>query len=307
MSKVAQDPSPQAWIRAWDAALAFLQPSLSGITIAFVGPLAWVGLWFLNLRYWPTWPWAAVVMSLAMLGAWIWITGRPGTRIAAWVRRGLLLRAGPRPEQSGWTITAILSTAFCVLSVIFVSLRLGRFEPGVFAPSAGYRELAPSLIVSKVLMTSVVAGVFEELGFRGRMQWALAKGIGPAWAVAVSACGFYLVHLGHGWTRGDLITILAAATPLLLGGVLFGVLVLATGAIGPSMLAHALTNLMALPLEWDLAGSFNLEPVYVTGIDRHFVSWCAAGCLSLALTAYALSRLVRPRRLLRAEGFVADE
>jgi membrane protease YdiL (CAAX protease family) len=70
----------------------------------------------------------------------------------------------------------------------------------------------------------------------------------------------------------------AVAVPYLIGSILLGTLAYFTDSLGPSMVAHALTDMVLLPMEW--TGKHRLDPVIVTGIDSHFVCWAMAAAIS---------------------------
>ncbi len=45
--------------------------------------------------------------------------------------------------------------------------------------------------------------------------------------------------------------------------------------IRPSVLLHALADFIVIPVSYGLVGTFSVESVSVTGIDRHFIIWVA--------------------------------
>jgi hypothetical protein len=87
-------------------------------------------------------------------------------------------------------------------------------------------------LIAAILMTSAVAAIAEETGFRGYMQVPLERAYGPAAAIAVTSTVFALIHLTHG-------TRIVPLLPFILGaGVLYGVLAHLTDSILPSMTLH---------------------------------------------------------------------
>lgn len=77
------------------------------------------------------------------------------------------------------------------------------------------------------------APMLEELFFRGFMYPVLARRMGPAWAIALTALPFGLIHLPqYGWAWG-------AALIIVLVGVVCGVVRAATRSVGASFLVHA--------------------------------------------------------------------
>ena len=74
--------------------------------------------------------------------------------------------------------------------------------------------------------------LMEELFFRGFMYPVLARRMGAAWAIALTALPFGLIHLPqYGWAWG-------AALVIVLVGVVCGVVRAQTGSVGASFLVH---------------------------------------------------------------------
>jgi len=74
--------------------------------------------------------------------------------------------------------------------------------------------------------------MMEELFFRGFMYPVLARRMGAAWAIALTALPFGLIHLPqYGWAWG-------AALVIVLVGVVCGVVRAQTGSVGASFLVH---------------------------------------------------------------------
>jgi uncharacterized protein len=74
--------------------------------------------------------------------------------------------------------------------------------------------------------------LMEELFFRGFMYPVLARRMGAAWAIALTALPFGLIHLPqYGWAWG-------AALVILVVGVVCGIVRAQTGSVGASFLVH---------------------------------------------------------------------
>lgn len=77
------------------------------------------------------------------------------------------------------------------------------------------------------------APLLEELFFRGFLYPVLARRIGVAWAITLTALPFGLIHLPqYGWAWG-------AALLIVLVGVVCGIVRAATRSVGASFLVHA--------------------------------------------------------------------
>ena len=86
-------------------------------------------------------------------------------------------------------------------------------------------------VVALVLMTIIVAPITEEVFFRGLLQGALRDRFGPVRAVGIASLAFAVTHFQP-----------VQFPALALVGVVLGLLVLATGRLGPALWAHMSFN-----------------------------------------------------------------
>lgn len=202
---------------------------LMGLSISAIGTLSWVALIRLNARERPDWPWAAAATMGLLVVMLMWLSGRgwPGSTSAF---RRFHLRLW-RPQPGAWSGDGLatilsLSGAMVGLSVVYVLMGASR-EP---ADLSSYPTTA--IRFSALLMAPLVAGVVEEMAFRGYMQSHLER-IGPTFAIVVTSVAFTLLHANHG-----LAYLLALAPGLFLASVVYGYLALHSGSILPGMALH---------------------------------------------------------------------
>jgi ABC-2 type transport system permease protein/sodium transport system permease protein len=81
-------------------------------------------------------------------------------------------------------------------------------------------------------MSPMVAGVVEEMAFRGYMQRHLER-IGPTFAILVTSAVFTLLHATHGLTY-----LLTLGPGIFLASAVYGHLALKSGSILPGMALH---------------------------------------------------------------------
>ncbi len=183
---------------------------------------------------------------------------RPGTArilLFAFLGEGALMLAGlvwilVRDLPFAWsdaprvplaTATAIgLLTAAGLAAIQFVLLRLVPERGPVRALRRLYRELLFPLFRAstplEIVAISILAGVGEEVLFRGAMQ--------PEWGLIATSLVFGLVHIGGRLTVA--LGIWAACT-----GALLGWLAIATGGLLAPIVAHIAYDALALSyLRW---------------------------------------------------------
>ena len=130
----------------------------------------------------------------------------------------------PRGE---WKLLALGAAMFFVLGLLQNLLPMPQdtpFEHLFDRPRDAY-------LLSIIAVT--LGPLMEELFFRGFMYPVLARRMGAAWGIALTALPFGLIHLPqYGWAWG-------AALVIFLVGVVCGVVRAVTRSVGASFLVHA--------------------------------------------------------------------
>jgi membrane protease YdiL (CAAX protease family) len=128
--------------------------------------------------------------------------------------------------RSGWKLLALGGGMLIVLGMLESVLPMPKdtpFEHLFDRPRDAY--LLAIIAVS-------LGPLMEELFFRGFMYPVLARRMGAAWAIALTALPFGLIHLPqYGWAWG-------AALIVILVGVVCGVVRAQTRSVGASFLVH---------------------------------------------------------------------
>lgn len=132
-----------------------------------------------------------------------------------------------------------LATQVVLLPLIYlpILLLLDREADDLSAPAREITDRAtdPLGVVLLVLIVGVGAPIFEEIFYRGLVQRALLRRVGPWPAVLITAVVFGLSHFQ-----------LLQAPGLVVFGVVVGWLALRTGRLGPSIMAHVAFNLVSV-------------------------------------------------------------
>jgi len=202
---------------------------LMGLSIQIVGTMFWVALIRMNVRTSPETPWAAMVTGCALAIMLVWLSGRGWPRHTSGFRRFHLRLWRPEPGAwSGDNLVTILSLIGAMVGLSAVWVLIGSTRPP--ADVSVYPTTA--IRFSLLLMGPLVAGVVEEMAFRGYMQSHLER-IGPTFAIVVTSVVFTLAHASHG-----LAYLLAVAPGFFLASLVYGYLALKSGSILPGMALH---------------------------------------------------------------------
>ena len=158
--------------------------------------------------------------------------------------------------------------------------------------------MPPMTTFTLLVMSSIVAGVAEESGFRGYMQGPIERRHGFLVAVLVSGTLFGLGHFPHHPA------VMLQILPFYLGvSAIYGGLAYATNSILPGIVLHAGGDVWALTRQW-MTGrpDWQLGPahapalVWETGVDGPFVSSVVAFLLLGAAAAWAITGVARAAR-----------
>jgi hypothetical protein len=170
----------------------------------------------------------------------------------------------------------------------------GRVTPILRRGGASDLDRYPlALVLTGLVMTAVVAAVTEEAGFRGYMQSALDRRLGPAASTTLVAAVFGLIHLSHGFAPEGLLINAAAS-------VILSLTARWTGSIRPGIVVHAASDILVPLYAWACRGTAASPAAPPHGPDAFFLAQCAAGVAFVALTAWSYRRLARVTR--GAEG-----
>ena len=94
------------------------------------------------------------------------------------------------------SIPAAILFVIIVQASFVITFRLVDFPSEKFTADYRILEKMPLWVAFTVLiMSSIVAGICEETGFRGYMQAPLEKKYGPSKAIIITSVIFMLIHL----------------------------------------------------------------------------------------------------------------
>lgn len=280
-----EKPLTPVALRLWQRIPLLVRAVSSGFLVSAVGVYTWQ-IVFATIPA----PWSLAVMSGALLFYWRYLGRRPSTGTATRIEKISLRRA--RKSVGVWTwslIGAVLAVA-AIESGLVVTFRLIQFPTEAWDIGFDYSAIPLWLVWSLVLMSALVAGVCEEIGFRGIAQTPLEERYGPGIAIGVVSIAFVLSHLHQAWAPTVLLHLFAVS-------VLWGVLAHISGSLIPGIVSHTITDVFSFSYWWtDVAGAFNRQPIAVTGIDSHFVLWALVLVISVGAFCLAARGALSARR-----------
>jgi membrane protease YdiL (CAAX protease family) len=269
---------------------------VTGLAVATAGTGPWAWLVSLNLRHGSTVPWAVAPTALGLWLFWRYVRGAGWPRSTADARRACSrVRALPDDVWSAALIAGVVGIA----SVLLFQNVLGRM---VTLPQQ--RDLDPSkyplpTIAAWAVMSALVAGITEEVAFRGYLQRPIERRHGPSVAILVTGVLFGLLHFTHP-------EVTLVLLPFYVGiAAVYGMLAYLTDSTLPGIVLHAGGNLLgAIGLfagghsEWG-ASRAGRELIWTAGADASF--WLslvlALGATAVAVWTYReLARVARAHR-----------
>jgi membrane protease YdiL (CAAX protease family) len=253
----------------------------TGILVSSAG----IAVWTVFLLKIPS-PWCIIPMVIALWVYLKWFAGswRPESNQAVRKERfrsGMLSARGWK-----WSMTAALCFVIIVQSSFVITFRIFEFPAAKF--TADYKVLDQMPRASAwliIIMSSIVAGICEETGFRGYMQVLLERKWGPAAGIIITSVVFMLIHLSHSWAAPILPHIFFAS-------VLLGIIAYRSGSLLPGIVGHSILDIFDYSVWWsDITGGFHKQTLFKTGIDKGFILWLLIFFLALFIFFRAVGGL----------------
>ncbi|NNE68467.1 MAG: CPBP family intramembrane metalloprotease [Pyrinomonadaceae bacterium] len=239
-----------------------------GLLVVFGVTSIWSLLAGLNIKSTPGIPWSFLAMAVVLWLFWKYMNGS-GPPVSTRGTRREWLRAGPVPEKKrviGYMAAGLFGIT--LLELIVLTTRLIDFTPGQVDQIERASAYPAITVIALMLMASLVAGVVEEIGFRGVMQRPLELAYGPSIGITVTAFVFALIHLPNATIAPHIIPIFFA------GSLGWGLLAYLNESIRPGIVVHFLVDAVAFFWAWlnlDTAKSLGSESIIRDGFDAVFL------------------------------------
>jgi membrane protease YdiL (CAAX protease family) len=243
-----------------------------GLAIAETG----ITIWSVNAHFLQV-PLAAVLTAGILFVYFNYFSGRWFT-VGNAFRRLNFRSFRLSPSTWKWSLLAAALIVIVLESGLALLFRFIPFPEKAFKAEYRFFDSMPAgnaWII--IFMSSLVAGICEETGFRGYMQASIERQLGALPAILLSSAVFVLLHLTKSWA----ITIF----PLIfLISFLLGCLAWRAGSILPGIIAHAVFDIFNFSYWWsDVAGNYRQPTILQAGIDGQFI------CMFLAFAGSLLS------------------
>jgi membrane protease YdiL (CAAX protease family) len=252
-----------------------------GLVVVIIG----IAIWTVDFTIIPA-PWSLIIMIFVLWAYFKYFSGSWAPRQTVEFRRKNFRNI--RLSFNVWKIGLIAAILFVVVfqSSFMVTFRLIPFPELAF--KSQYRildSLPPWIGWLTVGVSSLVAGICEETGFRGYMQVPIEKRYGPLLGITITSIFFFLLHIDKTWAPLIILHIFFASA-------LLGILAYYSDSLIPGIIGHTIMDIFNFSYWWsNLAGNYGRKTVFVTGIDIHFVLWCSIFLIAISLFFIAIINL----------------
>ena len=270
--------------RVWQRIPLIFRATFLGMLVSSVGVYSWLVVGALVPA-----PWSLGIMGILL---WLYIKYFSGSwwpKSTAGARQIKFRATKLSVDIWKWGLFSALLIVIIWQSGIVVTFRIIEFPDDVL--TAGYDLTGMPLWVAwlMVIMSSLVAGICEETGYRGYMQSPLESRYGPGASILLVSILFLVIHLQQVWAPPLLLHLFALS-------VLLGILAYASGSLIPGIVAHFCLDIINFSYWWtDLAGRYYQRPINQTGVDGHFLAWGMLFVVSVGLFFWSIRKTIRVR------------
>ena len=269
-----------AFGRFWMKVPLIVRSILSGFGVSSLG----VGIWVLMVKNIPV-PWSVVPMGAILILYWMYFSGKWNPSNTQVFRRFCMRQIKLKRPLWIWGLLAGFFIFLFINSGWILTFRIVEFQPEIFKVARYLNDYPAWTSWSIILMASLVAGICEEIGFRGYMQAPLEQRYGPVASISITSLGFVVVHLHQAWASGGGVFVISF---------MIGYLAYASKSLLPGIIAHVTFDIFNFSYWWsDVIGTFERKPISMTGLDNHFIITIMVVLLSTILFIVAIRKLLK--------------
>ncbi|MEM8891038.1 MAG: CPBP family intramembrane glutamic endopeptidase [Bacteroidota bacterium] len=263
---------------------------LLGFLILELGTRSWSLLALANIKTTPSIPWSFPAMAAVLWFIWNYLNGKWNPQSTQEKRR-LWMRANKvDPQKKLWTWNSAILLGITLLLLILISTRLIDFPSGQIEQIERISVYSDLMVVALIIMTSIVAGMIEEIAFRAYMQKPMELRYSPQMAIIIVALFFSLLHLPNATIAPQLLLL------FFLGSLGWGVLAYLSNSIIPGVIIHSLVDIISYLWLWqklDFAKSLAAENIFRDGMDNSFLILLALAVASTTALIFSFNKLRR--------------
>ena len=279
--KTSNYPS-NAFGRFWMKVPLVLRSILIGFGVSSLG----VGIWTIVAMSLPG-PWSVLLMATILIFFWMYFSGKWKPSNTQAFRRFCIRQINLKKPVWIWGLVAAFFIVLFLHSSWILTFRIVEFQPEIFKTLSFINDVPALQAWSAIIGISMVAGICEEVGYRGYLQKPLEQKYGPIVAISISSIIFIVIHLHQAW----LVSILV---PAFFISFMIGYLAYATNSLIPGIIAHVTFDIINVSYWWsDVMGTFERKPISVTGVDNHFIITVVVVLLSTLLFIIAIWKLLK--------------
>jgi membrane protease YdiL (CAAX protease family) len=260
-------PGTNKLLKNWERLPILIRSIFSGFLVSTAGITAWTIMLLVIMP-----PWSVLPMISALWAFWKFFGGTRKVKLS--------------PITWKWSMIAAICFVLIVQSSFVITFRIKEFPAAQFTSDYKILEKMPLLTAwIMLIMSSVVAGICEETGYRGYLQTPLEKKYGPVAAIIISSIIFTVIHLSKNWAHPIIPHIFFAS-------VLLGILAYKSGSLIPGIIGHSILDIFDYSFWWtDIAGGFKKRTIFITGVDFHFIIWILIFSFALFLFYKSIAKL----------------
>jgi membrane protease YdiL (CAAX protease family) len=265
----------------WERVPILLRAIVAGLVITLIGIYPW-GVLIYGLG-----PERAIPITLAFLVVYlVWASGRLPPRSTHAARR-IAFRS---VSLNIWGIVAAIAFAVTVEAGLFVLFRVTPFPREAFRTLPALAGGSPVLVWATIVTAALVAGIGEEIGFRGYLQQPLEKRHGAFIAILVSSALFTAFHLNQAWATPAMLPVIFVA------GALLGLIAWAACSLIQAIIGHAVMDVGNFVYWWTgYIGDYEERTVAESSIDRAFMIEAGIFTVAVIVLLVAIIQLRRDR------------